>query len=342
VPSVVEAASGLGSKIGRHFSISGLLPSLFLTLWVYLPLASGAPEHHPDLSRLGHAFTSLTGFAWLLAVALVVGLLLHPLQLPVTQFLEGYWGSGKMGVAAAAVRSAHHRDRRRRLNSRVSRAEAVLRQAPQDMATRRNLLSDKVHGDVLLPYYIRSQEAQRERNHYPDLHRTMPTMLGNVLRRYEDMAGRSYGLDTIQVAPYLASAATGAPLDYLTDAREEMDTAISLSVAALLATAITAALLLLEQGWLLLALVPHVVAYVSYRGAVSAASEYGTALSVVLSLSRFELYQSLHLPLPHTLAEEQSGNEVLALLLGGEASGRVADEIRYRHPDAQQTPAAGE
>jgi hypothetical protein len=336
VPSVVEAASGLGSKIGRHFSISGLLPSLFLSLWVYLLLASGAPEHHPDLSRLGHAFTSLTGFVWLLVIALAVGLLLHPLQFPVTQFLEGYWGSGKLGVAAATARSVHHRARRRRLNRRTATAEAALRKASPDLTVRNELLDDKANGDALLRYYIESQEAQRQGGVYPEvMHRTMPTMLGNVLRRYEDTAGSRFGLDAVQVAPYLAAVATADQLEYLRGAREEMDTSISLSVAALLATAITGALLLLAQGWLLLALLPYAVAYVSYRGAVSAASEYGTALSVVLNLSRFELYQSLHLPLPNTLAEERRCNKDLAHLLGGQTSIPGANGIRYRHQNAQ-------
>jgi hypothetical protein len=334
VSSVAEAAAGLGNKIGRHFSISGLLPSLFLTLWVYLLLASGVPRHHPDLSSLGRAFTSLTGFAWLLAIALAGALLLHPLQFPVTQFLEGYWGSGKLGVAAATARSVHHRERRRRLNRRIAEGEAELRKASPDPGARNELLDDKVNGDALLRYYVRSQEAQRQGGDYPELmHRTMPTMLGNVLRRYEDMAGRSFGLDAIQVAPYLASVAAPDQLEYLRGAREEMDAAITLSVAALLATAITAALLVFEQAWLLLALLPYVVAYVSYRGAVSAAAEYGTALSIVVSLSRFELYQHLHLPLPRTLMEEQRRNKDLSYLLGGQESGPAPRNIRYRHPN---------
>jgi len=336
VPSLVEAASGLGNKIGRHFSISGLLPGLFLTLWVYLLLASGAPEHHPDLARLGHAFRSLTGLAWLLSIALVAGLLLHPLQFSLTQFLEGYWGSGKLGVAAAAARSIHHRDRRRRLNRRMSTAEAELRNASQDLAARNALLNDKVNGDALLHYYIRSQEARRERRAYPDaMYRTMPTTLGNVLRRYEDAAGSNFGLDAIQVAPYLATVAPPDQLEYLSGAREEMDTAISLSVSALLATVITAVLLLLDQEWLLLALLPYAVAYVSYRGAVSAAREYGTALSVVVTLGRFDLYESLHLPIPDNLAEERRRNKDLAHLLGGPAH-LDASEIRYRHPNTQR------
>jgi hypothetical protein len=332
VASLVQAASGLGSRIGRHFSISGLLPGLFLTLWVYLLLASGAPEHHPDLARLGHAFTSPTGFAWTLAIALAAGLLLHPLQFPLTQFLEGYWGSGKLGVAAAAARSNQHRGRRRRLGRRMVAAEAKL----PDISHRNQRLNDRVHGDALLRYYIQGQEAAREDSEYPEaMRRTMPTMLGNVLRRYEESAGSRFGLDAIQVAPYLATVAAPDQLKYLRGAREGMDTAISLSVAALVATVMTVGLLLLDRGWLLLALLPYAIAYVSYRGAVSAAAEYGTALSVVVTLGRFDLYQSLHLPIPDNLAEERRRNKDLAQLLGGPVH-REASEIRYRHPDAQQ------
>jgi hypothetical protein len=337
---LIDVATGLGNRIGRHFSVSALLPGLFLTLWAYLLVASGAPLRHPDLSGLGHAFTSLTEFAWLLVIAVAVALLLHPLQFPATQLLEGYWGSSRMGVAAAATRATHHRSRQRILDRRTAIASAALMAASPDEDGWQDLLGAE-NGDWMVRYYIQSQEAERQSSVYPDAFRIMPTTLGNVLRRHEDSAGQRFGLDIIQVAPYLAAIAPSDQVAYLSDAREEMDTAISLSVAGLLAALITVGMLMLDRGWLLLALVPYAIAYISYRGAVAAAEEYGLALSVLASLCRFELYERLHLPAPDALVNEQRRNKDLAYLLGAEEAGPAGDQIRYQHLNMHSARARG-
>jgi hypothetical protein len=340
VPSLIEAASGLGSRIGRHFSVSALLPGLFLTLWVYLLVASGAPLRPPDLSRLGHAFTSLTEFAWLLAIALAVALLLHPLLFPATQLLEGYWGSSKLGVATAAARALHHRSRQRVLDRRTAIAFTTLEAASADKDGWKDLLGAE-NGDRLVRYYIQSQEAERQSSSYPDAFRIMPTMLGNVLRRNEDSAGQRFGLDIIQIAPYLAAVAPTEQTAYLTGAREEMDMTISLSAAGLVATLVTVGMLIFDRGWLLLALLPYTIAYLAYRGAVAAAEEYGSALSVLVGLSRFELYERLHLAAPETLVQEQQRNKDLAYLLGAEETGAAGEQIRFRHPNVSSADARG-
>jgi hypothetical protein len=337
VSSVVEAATGLGSRIGRHFSVSALLPGLFLTLWVYLLVASGAPLRRPELSRIGHAFTSLTELAWLLGIALAVALLLHPLQFPVTQLLEGYWGSSKLAIGAATARALHHRSRQRDLERRGTDACEGLAAASTADAGWEDLLAAE-SGDYLMRYYLQSQEAERQNSVYPDAFRIMPTLLGNVLRRSEDSAGQRFGLDIIQVVPYLIAVAPSEQTAYLSGAREEMDTAISLSAAALLATVTTVGMLLFDRAWLLLAFLPYGVAYLAYRGAVAAAAEYGAALSVLVSLSRFELYERLHLGAPDSLADEQRRNRHLAYLLGAEDQETAAEWIRFRKPNAHYPP----
>jgi hypothetical protein len=330
--AILDAATGIGSRIGRHFSVSAVLPALFLTLWVYLLVESGAPQHHPDLARLGHAFSSVTHFAWLAVIAVAVGLLLHPLQFPATQLLEGYWGSSDVAVAGAAARARHYRRRQRILNSQALDAvEAMERGLPKGASDIEDVL-DREAGDGLLAHSFRWQEVSRDSLNYPDdAHDIMPTLLGNVLRRHEANAGRVFGLDILEVAPYLSMVAPQEQTSYVDDAREEMDTAISLVVAGTLATIVTAAILMLDRTWLLVALVPYGLAYVAYRGAVAAAQEYGTALSVMVTLSRFELYQRLHLELPDDLADEVKKNKRLSYLFGDDGAVKSRAKVRYKH-----------
>lgn len=335
--SIVESATGIGNRIGRHFSISAALPGLFLTLWVYLLIESGAPQRHPDLAHLGHAFTSVTHFAWLAVLALAIGLLLHPLQFPATQLLEGYWGSGDAAVAAATARALHYRRRQRVLDQRARDARTAQRSKLPEGADVANIgdLMDREIGDPMLADSFRLDEAHRAGLNYPrEARYTMPTLLGNVLRRNEVDAGRVFGLDILQVAPYLSMIAPQEQTAYVDDAREEMDTAIGLVLAATLATVVTIAMLMLDGTWLLVALVPYAVAYVAYRGAVAAAQEYGVALSVMVSLSRFELYERLHLGLPDDLADEVKRNKRLSYILGDDEALRPSANVRYKHQNS--------
>ena len=70
--------------------------------------------------------------------------------------------------------------------------------------------------------------------------------------------------------------------------------------------------------WLGVPLFTYILAYASYRGAVTAASGYGTALQVVMALGRRNLYESLSMEFPPNLESERRQNEDLGRLLAGE------------------------
>jgi hypothetical protein len=73
--------------------------------------------------------------------------------------------------------------------------------------------------------------------------------------------------------------------------------------------------LVADGPWVLVAGIPYALAYVSYRGAVAAAHEYGTALSTLIDLDRFRLYAELHIPLPTDTSAERRANTTLDGLL---------------------------
>jgi hypothetical protein len=107
-----------------------------------------------------------------------------------------------------------------------------------------------------------------------------------------------------------------------------MDTSVRLCIVSLLATALSVASLRTDGLWLLVALGPYVCAYIAYRASVSAASEYTTAVSTVIDLDRFALYESLRIGIPRDTNEERAVNQVLMALLGGDKSANV----RYTRP----------
>lgn len=328
---IIGAASSAGGRIGRHFSVAALLPGLFLTLWLSALVASGAVTGSPSLTSLGHSFDSLAHAAWLIIIAIAAGLFVHPLQFSIIQLFEGYWGAGRLGVAAAHFRVVHYRRRERHLDETIAGAQ----QRMAEESAGEDYLLDNERGDRLMYAYIQNQEALRLHGRYPaEQRRIMPTRLGNALRGYEDAAGRPYGLDALQVVPYLSVMATPDQLSYLRGAREELDTTVSLCAACLLAALISVGFLVTDRFWLLAALIPYGLAYISYRGALVAAEEYGTALSVVVGLSRFDLYRQLHLPLPKSVREERRRNvELTSLLNYGRGNDPDDGEVNliYKH-----------
>ena len=109
---------------------------------------------------------------------------------------------------------------------------------------------------------------------------------------------------------------------------------VRICVLFALATVLSVGLLIRDGGWLLLVLAPYCVSYLAYRGAVSAAEEYGGALSILVDLNRFALYQQLRVPSPPDTLVEKDRNEQLMRLLGGEEL-----YLRYAPPtDASGTP----
>jgi hypothetical protein len=151
---------------------------------------------------------------------------------------------------------------------------------------------------------------------YPkDIENLLPTRLGNALRAAEDRAGQRYGLDTIvswpRLYPHLSNSLTGT----VNDLRDQFDAAARLCVVLLLATLISAALLVTHGWWLLVPVSTAFLSWVAYRAAVRAATAYGGQLLVAFDLHRFDMLRGLHLPLPPDAKTERKDNERLTTFL---------------------------
>lgn len=302
---LLSGAGGL-TKVGRYFTVVSALPSVVFTAYIYLLIRTGAWNGAVNWSGAVMQFN--IGDATILTIAsFVIALALHPLQFALTQLLEGYWGMMPGFRHIALLRIVHHRRRCQLFDDRGIDAAYVLSDLPaNEQPNHRDASMDALDAMLI------NTECRRLRTYYPDqLQDVRPTRLGNVLRRYEVSAGSTYGLAAIPSVPRLAVVAQSPELDYLQSQRMQMDLAVRTSVLAMAATLITVAVMYRHEAWMLLALAPYAVAYGAYRGAVTVAHEYGTALAVLIEVNRFSLYERLRLPLPTTLSEEQDLNREL-------------------------------
>ncbi len=83
---------------------------------------------------------------------------------------------------------------------------------------------------------------------------------------------------------------------------------------SVLASATSVLFLWPYRSWVLIAIIPYALAYLSYRGSIVAASHYGSALDTLINLDRFALYTYLHIGLPTGTVDERETNDKLAEL----------------------------
>jgi len=320
--NIADVAGATRESIGRYFSLVSFIPSALLVAYVFVLLSSGVPYRPPNPASIVHATShlSLADVAALTVLSVGLGLVLHPLQFALVQFLEGYWGTGAIAQRARSARIWWHRRRLVALRSRVGYYQHQLGRLPADTNPR-----------ARIAMLSQRDEAVRLSDDQPDeFDLIMPTRLGNVLRYYESAAGAPYRLDAIKVMPYLARVASTEDMDYVNDQRSNLDLAVRLSLVSAIAFIVTLLLLWRYGLWLLVALIPYTIAFLSYRGSVIAASAYGQAFAAIIALNRFALYERLHLPLPKNMPEERERNATLESILDFHNT----ESVSYEHPES--------
>ena len=301
-----------GTAVGRAFGVVTFLPALFFVAVSWMLIAADAFAGRPDPAAFVGSVQRLSvgGIGALLLAAFALGYALHPVQYALTQLLEGYWGTTRSGLALMRWRVRAYRRRQRQLINRLEGAEAQLVGAA-DVDLRSQA------GDLLaLRHVLEQQQVEKALAQLPvHAERVMPTRLGNVLRRHEDLVGEPYGLPGVTVIPPLTLVAREETNRYLSDSAEQVDAAVSVCVVTAAATVLIAAATLTDGWWLLSALAPYSLCYLAYRGAVSAATGYGLAMRHMVDLDRFALYRELHLAEPRTLSDEHEVAERVSVLL---------------------------
>lgn len=338
-----------GNKVGRSFSLGTFVPTAALLIWIAF-IRILAPSYGDSLSWSEPQLPDLTWVqAGLIGTAfLMLSLAIHPLIFATTQLLEGYWGASWLATWTSAFASSRQRARLHMFDKstadhsdHLERASEAARLAAGAQAIEAEVwatgwLDDEANQSQQW-HIVARDAAAKSRERYPEsASRVLPTALGNTLRREEDRVGAQYGLHALTVAGHLAFIVPKEQGEYLDDARQQLDTAVRLCAAGLVAFAGTSAWLL-GSGWsLLLALLPLGFAYVSYKGAIAAAQEYMYAFGVLLDLNRFSLYDALHVAAPEHGHGETLQNKQLMQLLGG-----VQTSMHYAHPGTQMPKRLG-
>lgn len=327
---------GTSSTIGRYFGIVSVVPSLVLALWVYLLLVMRPWAGPPDIAALAltNPVEKPAHAVALVLAALVVAVVSHPLQFTVVQLLEGYWGFSPLGRALASRRILAQLRARNRAKSASDSSLERTESYPQPLAV--SLIGESLYDDGpargLVEVLVENTSANAVLARYPSrLEHVLPTRLGNTLRGYETLAGKAVGLDLLKWASHIGMVAEPADTAYVQDQRSQMDLAVRMTAVGILCSALTCGLLWPHGSWLTLALVPLTAAWLSYRGALSAADSYGQALVAWLDLNRFRLYERLGLPRPKDSDDERVQAKHLRVMLAGSQ--------RYKQPYRPTDPA---
>jgi hypothetical protein len=283
---------------GARFYLVSYLPTYAATVFVLVLVWAGAPGW---LGRPGHGISFSRAWSTaghlgvgqivMLALAiLLITVVVQPFQTEIMRLLEGYWPRWLSRLAKRRTR------RKVELRGRL----ATKAQLPQDPA-------QATHEVVQ-----RAGEAGHElRRRFPSSDRLVrPTALGNVLAALEDDAGREYGLDAVVAWPRLYPLLSDQVRSIVNDRRDTMDTMARMTATMSISTLVCGALLIdCPLWWGLLALMPPVLAWVSYRSAVAAASGFADAVRVAFDLHRIDLLTALHMAVPKEHQEQRALGE---------------------------------
>jgi hypothetical protein len=308
VTNVPETSTGiLGglAEVGRYFRLISILPATVVVASVSILIVGGAPGQAPSWTAMARGVADLgLGEAAALAFAvLIVGMIIHPLQFAATQFLEGYWGPSSVGRTAMLSKSIIHFLRR-------SSYLKSLNAAQTDLAKHLATLNKSMRIKDIEPMQILAMRANLDSvafdtgaSRYPENpYDVMPTRLGNMLRRYEHLAGQAYGHEAVETTTHLMYMAPPEHRAYVNDARTELDLAVRFVISWLLVAATTFILVWPYGGWIAVPIVAYLLAWTSYRSAVHAAEAYGAQLAVLFDLNHHLLDERLKRQMPSLIS----------------------------------------
>jgi len=313
--------------LGRSFVVTSLLPSAMPVLAVHLLLHSGAWSGHPDWAKAWSALTSpgWAGSGGFVVASVAVAAVVHPLSGSLSRLFEGNWGTGQLGTLLAGRAVARQRTRR----------SWLVRQAKRRASRRPSSPTGEALGNQAIAAAV---------NYPSQAGDVRATSLGNALARHQLEAGAPYNLGLRQLSVLIRLAADQRDTVTLDDARLRLDLALRLVTMSLVTCAIGVGWLWRCGLWMLLTVLPYVLAVLLYRGAVTLAADYGAVLSGVLHLNRLELYRRIGLPPPADIVQERDRNrELMRVLRADEARDQRAAvvDLDYTGPQQAPTPEGG-
>ncbi|MGV9816918.1 hypothetical protein [Nocardia xishanensis] len=251
----------------RRFLLNAFLPCITFILAMTGLVAQRTAPHSTDLWRR-IAANNLTAAALVasLVAAFIAAAFVSVQTGAIIRWCEGHWG-GPLGRLVAATGRRFHL---RQLDRLDPNHEA-------DYA--------RIHHDYPLPG--RAHDVQ-------------PTRLGNILRNVENYPADRYGIDTPIIWPRLHRLLPEAAAASIAAAAADMEFQLVVAVLAATFSGVGTAILAATDAPPLATLAclwgSGLLAYASYRGALSAARRYGIQVKVAVDLYRLTLLQQLGFP----------------------------------------------
>ncbi|WP_305786286.1 hypothetical protein [Symbioplanes lichenis] len=330
---------GLGKEsiksLGAGAYLVNVLPSAVLVAGIFAvvtsrlypwskPVGAARPGIDSIIATVrGSVLTSVVVFA---AAVLFTTVVLRPFQISIVQWLEGYWHyRPPFRVAQDFAVERHHRRRSRHLIRLQDIPEEYLRLPRFDAVASQGRRRAKSQREQELASEILFQQ-------YPEhAENIMPTLLGNVLRRAETVAGERYGLSTVQAFPRLHPFLSPRLAQENETQLNVLDTSATLTMILGVLGVVSGPFVARWDLWSAVPLAFALVAALSYRGARIAAQRQGAILAVAFDLHRFEMLTAMRRRLPRDAREEAADNEALSRVFDGQSA--VSQRPwRYAHP----------
>jgi hypothetical protein len=337
--------------LGRGAYLVTLLPSVVTVLTAFAffasdlypwasPVTDNGKPIRPGFDAVLHTAHGLGGLGLTLAgiAALCLSVLLRPFQIAFVQLLEGYWE----GVAFLSVPSALLIERHARRMAR-GRALDEAHDLGNDDAT---LTAVAEYARWQAGHQRGLTLGRRLLARYPQrIDRLMPTVLGNVLRRGETLAGERYGLATVETYPRLYPFLSEPVRTIIASQLDLLDTTAAFVVVLFFDVGLSTPLLWRWDRWSWLPLGFIVLAWLANLGAVRAARRYTLSLHTAFDLHRFQMLAGLRRKVPLNAEEELAQNEQLTNFFVDESAGYLkakGTSWEYNHqPAAESDPSSG-
>ena len=277
---------GLTSITGvfsRYFIVGFFLPAYIavLALW-YFASSAFIPSELASHSQA-------TQVLILGAVALVIAMGLSGLSYYITRFYEGY----PLAQAAAPLEAG----RLSRWAIKWLGIRALCRGATALQRRRYDRLC-AIRGDKNRPAGDRARAGLRVDVWFPEKREALlPTRVGNAIRAFERHSNVRWGLDGVTVWPRIEALLAADDRELVVNAKINLYVFLNASLGAFvvgLCLVIDKAVNVPQPAWeWVLYVIPFLLSYVLYRGAISGATEWGDAVRSSIDLHRLELYEKL-------------------------------------------------
>ncbi|MFG2651186.1 hypothetical protein [Streptomyces sp. NPDC048436] len=341
-------------SFGSSFSLLNVLPGVLVV--TVIAVISRAHLYDlqapPDFSAILPGKEDAAAAVLFTFGAFLGGVLLRPFEVGLVQVLEGYWSAAAPVGELRALAAERHR--RRRDNASLQRSAAAQR-GTASRAGRATLSELALRQRARARAGRIREQATAAFQDYPERDvDIMPTLLGNILRDAEYVAGHRYGLDVRLAYPRMFPTVS-APMQLAIKRQLDLITvSASLTVCFGLIALASLPLTLRLDMWSLAAPLAAALATVAYRGAASASREHKLILMAAFDLHRFDLAAAFHYKLPPNAAQELMLNKQLNSFLHdpklnpanagtkalGDASNGLA-ERQFDHPEPCRCCSAG-